>query len=165
MSPALARIKRQVRAAVDACGGVDGAAATAERGRSVAGDWHNLNHRAFPPLDCALALDEVAVARGLTPAILTALAAELGHVAIRLPDCGAGEDALTRAMVEASAEFGDVARALCEATRDGEIKAREADGVVVQIDEAMAALVRMRAVLANPAAEARPGITRTGSAH
>lgn len=150
MSPALARIKRMVRVAIDHCGGVDGAAATAERGRSVAGDWNNLNHRAFPPLDCALALDEVAVARGLSPAILSAYAAELGHVAIRLPDCGGGEDALTRALVDASAEFGDVATELREATRNGSIDPREQERIVRAIDEAMASLARMRAVATRP---------------
>ena len=50
MNPALARIKRGVRGAIAACGGVDGAGATAERCRSVAGDWNNLNHQAFPPI-------------------------------------------------------------------------------------------------------------------
>lgn len=146
-SPALARIKRHVRRAVELCGGVDGAAATAERGRSVAGDWANLNHRAFPPIDCALALDEVAIALGGVPPILSALAAELGCVAIRLPEAVHGECALANAMIAASAEFGDVAHEVRDATRDGAVTAAERARITDAIDEAMTALVELRAMV------------------
>lgn len=146
MTPALARIKRGVREAIHSCGGVDGAGATASRKRSVAGDWNNLNHDAFPPVDCALALDEVCIAQGRRPSILSALAAELGHVCIRLPDVGHGEDALSLALIDASAEFGDIATEVRDATRDGVIDARERDAIVRQIDEAIEALARLRAV-------------------
>lgn len=146
-SPALARIKRHVRRAVELCGGVDGAAATAERCRSVAGDWANLNHRAFPPIDCALALDEVTVALAngtAVPPILSAYAAELGCVAIRLPGAVHGDSALVTAMISASAEFGDVASEVRDATRDGEVTPAERMRIVEAIDEAMTALVELR---------------------
>ena len=148
MTPGLARIKRAVRRAVELCGGVDGAAATADRKRSVAGDWMNLNHAAFPPADCAQALDEACVAMGHVPPILSAQASELGCVLIRLPEPGAGDDALTASLIEASAEFGDVAAELRDATRDGHVDARERERIVVQVDEAIASLVRMRALAA-----------------
>lgn len=155
MTPALARIKRAVREAVSRCGGVDGAGATAGRCRSVAGDWNNLNAPAFPPLDCALALDEVAIATQRPPAILSALAAELGHACFRLPDAGIGGDALTGAMIEASAEFGDIAAEIRDATRDGAVSERERQAITAQVDEAMAALARLRALCAGPFGMAR----------
>ncbi len=149
LTPAQARIKRKVREAIHKCGGVDGAAATAERGRSVAGDWGNLNHPAFPPLECAHALDEACIAQGQVPPILSALAAELGHVVVRLPDCGEGIDALTGALIDASAEFGDIASEVRDATRDGTINAVERDRIIEQIDEAYRAIARLRAVVAS----------------
>ncbi len=149
LTPALARIKRKVREAIHVCGGVDGAGATADRGRSVAGDWNNINHPALPPVDCAFAMDEVAVAQGFAPPILSAMAFELGHVVIRLPDAGSGDDAVTGALIDASAEFGDIAHAVREATRDGDLSGRERDTIVSEIDEALAKLAILRAVVTN----------------
>ncbi|CDO35020.1 phage regulatory CII family protein [Novosphingobium sp. KN65.2] len=146
MTPSLARIKRGVREAIHSCGGVDGAGATAGRKRSVAGDWNNLNHDAFPPIDCAIALDEVCIAQGKKASILSALSAELGHVCIRLPDVGHGEDGLSLALIDASAEFGDIAAEVREATRDGVIESHERNAIVRQIDETIEALARLRAV-------------------
>lgn len=147
MIPALARIKRGVRASIAHCGGGDGAASTAGRSRSVAYDWGNLNTETFPPLDCAFALDEVCVALLQSPAILHAYAAELGHVAVRLPSVGAGDDPLTHCLIDASAEFGEIALEVREATRDGVVEQHEQDAIVHRIDDAMSALVRMRAVV------------------
>ena len=148
MNAALARIKRGLREAISICGGVDGAGATARRKRSVAGDWNNLHHDAFPPLDCALALDEVCIAQDKAPAILAAYSAELGHVAIRLPELLAGEDDLAAALIDASAEFGDIAAEIRDATRDGKIDARERDRIIAQIDDAMRSTGQLRAVVA-----------------
>jgi hypothetical protein len=151
MTPALARIKRQVRAGIGINGGNSGAMATVGRGHSVVGDWNNLNHPAFPPLDCAFAIDEVAIAQNAAPPIVTAYAAELGLVCFRLPDEAAGEVApgrIERATIDASAEFGEVAGAVREATRDGKVCGHDRDRIVAAIDEGLAALVRLRAVVA-----------------
>lgn len=149
MRPALARIKRALRAAVDMCGGCDGAAATAGRKRSVAGDWGNLHHDAFPPVDCALALDEVAIATGQHPPILSAIAAELGCVVIRLPGCAHGDgNAVTAALVEASAEFGDVACEVRDALKDRDLSEAERQRIVLAIDEAQRSLAAMRVTVA-----------------
>ncbi len=83
------------------------------------------------------------------PPILSALAAELGHVVVRLPDCGEGIDALTGALIDASAEFGDIAAEVRDATRDGTINAGERERIIEQIDEANRAIARLRAVVAN----------------
>ena len=152
---ALARIKRAVRSAIHGCGGIDGAAATVDKSRSLVGSWHNTNQDDLPTLGDAFAIDEIAVIEGRSPAILNAYAAELGHVAIRLPDFGQGEDAVTGAMIDASAEFGDVATTLRDATRDGTLSPAEREAVAAEIDQAQAALARMKAlVLSNDAPRA-----------
>lgn len=147
MTPALARIKRGVRASIELCGGGDGAAATAGRRRSTAYEWNNLNLEVFPPLECAFALDEIAVAQNHAPPILHAYASELDHVAIRLPFVVLRDDMITGALIDASAEFGKVAMEVREATRDGVIDDLERDVIVLRIDRAIAALTRMRTVV------------------
>ena len=154
---ALARLKRGVRAAIAACGGIDGAAATIAKSRSLVGSWHNCNQQDMPTLGDALAIDEIAVIDGQAPAILNAYAAELGHVAIRLPDPGMGDDAVTAAMIDASAEFGDIATRLRDATADNHFDVNEREAVATEIDQAQAALARMKAlVLAQGAPRAVP---------
>lgn len=147
MIAALARMKRAVREAVSDCGGVDGAGMTARRRRSVAGDWNNLNHDAFPPLDCALALDEVCLAKGLTAPILSAYAAELGHVCTRVPELDIGGRSLSEALIDASAEFGDISGEIREATRDQKVCVRDRAKITAAVDEAMASLGRLRVVV------------------
>jgi hypothetical protein len=126
MTPALARLKRGVRASVDQCGGIDGAAATAERSRSVAGDWRNLNARAFPPLDCALALDEASIAQGKDPEIIRALARELGGVFVPLPDCLAEPESLAGLVMELTGRLGDISEEMRLALSDGVVTRDEA---------------------------------------
>jgi len=156
-SPALARIKaRGVRPAIAASGGIDGAGATAQRQRSVAGDWNNINHTAFPPVDCAHALDEVALATTGRAPILEACAAELGCVVFRLPDCNGADDALAMGLIAATGEFGDIAHAITDGLRDGTLTPRERDAAVAQVDEAQAALVRLRTLLVNHTADVVP---------
>lgn len=148
---ALARIKiKGVKVAIGVNGGIDGAAATVDRQRSVVGDWHNRNHDALPSIAQAYALDEVALAVSGRAPILQAMAAELGHVAIALPDPTAGEDKLIMALCEATAEFGDIADAVREALRDGIRTPSENEMILTQIDEAQAALARMRLMVASP---------------
>ena len=164
-TPALARIKaRGVRAAIAASGGIDGAAATALRQRSVVGDWNNLNHEAFPPLDCVHALDEVALATTGRAPILQALAAELGHAVICLPDAGGEGSGLAMGLVEATGEFGDIAHAITEALRDSRLSAREGDAVIEQVDEAVASLVRLRSLVINAIGERVPVQIHRGGA-
>lgn len=146
---ALARIKvKGVKGAIAANGGIDGAAATVEKGRSLVGDWNNVNHAALPNLPQAFELDQVSLATSGKAPILHALAAELGHVAILLPDASASEDRLIMALCEATAEFGDIAGAVTEALRDGARTGPENDAILAQIDEAQAALARMRLIVA-----------------
>lgn len=145
---AFARLKRAVRGAIHNCGGIDGGAVTVGKCRSHVGSWNNLNQQDLPTLGDALALDQIAVIEGKRPEILHTFAAELGHVAICLPDLGGCEESVMGAMIDASAEFGDIAQHLRDATRDGSpLNRREREGVAQQIDEAQASLARMRLLL------------------
>lgn len=147
IAPAVrARIKAGVIAVISICGGVDGAAATVEKSRSLAGKWHNTNDDTVPRVDDAFALDQVAMLQGQRPPILTAYAADLGHVCIRLPSGTGGEDAIAAALIDASAEFGDISTEVRDATRDGTICDKDRQKIVRQIDEAQEALARMRVI-------------------
>jgi hypothetical protein len=133
---AIGRMKRAVRAAVSVCGGVDGAAATAERSRSTAGDWNNLNHTAFPPIDCALALDEIAVSRGGLPPIACALARELGGLFVPHIDCLADEGTGPGLVMQLAAQLGEVSGLTGRAiANDGVIDAIEAEAILKGLDE------------------------------
>ncbi|WP_408585947.1 phage regulatory CII family protein [Novosphingobium sp.] len=146
--PALVRIKRGVRAGIALCGGIDGAAATADRSRSVAGDWNALNHRALPSLDCAFALDEVAVAKGEVPPIAAAYCRELGGVFVPNIDPCADEDSLAGMLMQLMHELGDVSGELQRSLADdGATDSAEADRILQQLDELDRASARMRAAL------------------
>ncbi len=148
MIPAIARMKRAVRAVIATCGGVDGAAATVERSRSVAGDWNNLNHSAFPTIDKALALDEVAIAKGELPPIACAYARELGGLFVPHIDSTADEGSAPWLVMKLAQEVGEVSGLTSEAiANDGVIDAEEADGILRQLDEHDRASARYRQVL------------------
>lgn len=129
------RIKRAVRESIGACGGIDGAAATAGRSRSVAGDWNNLSSSVFPPLDCALALDEVAVATGKVPPITAALAQELGGVFVPFVDCAADPGTAPGLVMQLASRLGEVAsETAADIANDGVIDAREAEAILRKLD-------------------------------
>lgn len=144
---ALARLKRAVREAIRTNGGVDGAAATVDRSRSVAGDWMNLNHAAFPPMDKALALDEIAIAKGELPPIACAYARELGGVFVPNVDCCADEGSLAGMVMQLSKELGDLAGAIGEALADGEVRPEEADAALRELDDMVRKQAQLKAVL------------------
>lgn len=143
------RLKRAVRQAVHLCGGVDGAGATADRSRSVAGDWNNLHHGAFPPADCALALDEIAVAAGHLPPITSALARELGGVFVPHVDALADESSIAGMVMGLSKELGDVAGSISAALADGTVTPLEADAALHELDGMARQQACLRAVLEN----------------
>lgn len=145
--PARARIKRKVREAIGLCGGIDGAAATAERCRSVAGDWNNLNSDVFPPLDCALAMDEIAVALGRSPVIVAALARELGGVFVPGVDAIADEGTLTGGVMALAKELGDLAAAVNAGLADGDFSKDDAAEARAQLYDVMVVVAQMDRVL------------------
>ncbi|MCW1985356.1 UNVERIFIED_ORG: hypothetical protein M2348_001088 [Sphingomonas sp. R1F5B] len=132
---ALGRIKRAVRAAVGACGGIDGAAATVSRGRSTVGEWNALAHPACPPLDCALAMDEIAVARGELPPIACALARELGGLFVPHIDCNADDGTGPGLVMQLAVQLGQVSGLTSAAiANDGVIDAAEAEAILAGLE-------------------------------
>lgn len=147
MTPALARMKRGVRAAVAHCGGVDGAGATAGRCRSVAGDWNNLNSAAFPPIDCALALDEASIAMRRRPEILHALASELGFAVIALPEGVTPVSDLGMLVMAVAEELGEVSARVRLALADRTCGPREAAAIDAEVGDVIDSAVQLRSHL------------------
>lgn len=148
MTPALARLKRGVRAGVARCAGVDGAGVTAGRCRSTAGDWNNLNSPSFPPLDCALALDEVAIAQGQRPELLHALAGELGFTLIALPDLTAPAGEVGLLVLSIVTELGELSARVRDALADdGQIGPREAGVIDAEVGDLIEQAARLRSHL------------------
>lgn len=141
------RLKRAVRGAIHDGGGIENAAADTGKSTTTVGRWHSRSEPDLPTLGDAFAIDEAALIEGRPARILQRLAAELDHVAIRLPACEAGEDAETGALAAATAEFGDVARKLMDCRADGQLDADEREDIGREIDQAIAALARMKAVV------------------
>lgn len=150
LSPAqLARLSNASRSAVESCGGVDGAALTTGRGRSTCGRWMNRNEPDQPPLDAALAMDQAVMLQGRGTPILTALARELGHVAIRLPDAPEGLSEWHGLMGAGAQEVGEAMASVCTALgNDGMVDAGEVrrHRIVEQFDEAIEKLVALRSL-------------------
>ena len=135
MMPSLGRIKRAVRTAISVCGGIDGSSATADRSRSVVGDWNNLARPVFPSLDCALALDEIAVSRGELPPIAAALARELGGLFVPHIDFRAEQDSAPGLVMQLASRLGEVANETSkDIANDGIIDADEAEQILRKLD-------------------------------
>jgi len=144
------RIKRAVREAIAASGGIDGAARTVDKQRSWVGDWNNRNNAATPNQIDAHTLDEVALVETGRAPILEARAAELGYCAIRLPECEAGASLIALELGKCASEFGDVAREATAALEDdGKVSPKEEQRIVLEIDEAVQRLQSLRALVIN----------------
>lgn len=144
---AFARIKRAVRQAISACGGIDGAAATIEKSRSLVGSWHNPNQHDLPTLADAHAIDEIAVIDGKRPEIVSAMARELGGVYLQLPQVTGNGETLALRVCELAKELGDVSARVGEAVSDGAVTPREAASVETEVDDLIERAVMLRAEL------------------
>lgn len=145
---ALGRLKRAVRAAISECGGIDGAQATVERvGRTQVGNWNALNHPDLPMLHDAVAIDEIAVADGKRPEIVSALARELGGVFLPLPRVESGETSLAMGVCELAKELGEVSAKVSDALADGKVDPREAADVEHEVNDLIERAVSLRAEL------------------
>lgn len=146
--PAAGRIKRAVRAAIALCGGIDGSAATADRSRSVVGDWNNLARPIFPSLDCALALDEIAVSRGELPAITVAMARELGGLFVPHIDVAADPSSAPGLVMQLASRLGEVAsETAADIANDGVIDAEEAEAILRKLDAHDRVAAQFRSIL------------------
>jgi hypothetical protein len=140
-------IKLAVIRAIKHVGGIERAGQACAVSPSQAGRWNNRNDIDLPTLEHMVELDEAALACGGRAEILATFAAELGHVAIALPDVTGSQASLALQMAEATAEFGDVARTLMAALSDDAIDNREAGALAHEIDQAMGALGKLRALV------------------
>lgn len=140
-------IKLAVRQAIQQIGGIAGGERATGLHHSQVGRWHNINDHDLPGLEHALALDEGSLACGGRARILEALAAELGHVAIQLPEASGAAGEVAIKLAEATAEFGDIAQAVVAGLADGRLDNRECGQVAAEIDEALRKLMQLRALV------------------
>lgn len=140
-------LKFAVRAAIADAGGIEAVAAALNLSTSTIGRWNNLNDVTLPNRAQRFDLDELAMACGGEARIIQAMARKLGHVAFRLPQPVGDGCEVTMQMMKASEEFGDVAGRLVDALSDGRIDAGEQVVVTTEIDDAIAALVMLRALV------------------
>lgn len=148
------RLKVAVRAAVEACGSVEGAGATAGRGKSTAGRWHALSEPDLPTIDAAAEMDKVAVARGVAPPIAGALARELGAVLVMVPSAPPSRGDWHGLIATMAAEHGDLLAGLLRDIADHRISRAEAEArrrdaatlltVIADIDTALCAIAEGR---------------------
>lgn len=144
MTPRGARLRPGVIAAIEASGTIAKAAAQVGRQKSWVGEWNTLHGEAFPPIDAAVALDAVAVAKGDLPPITRLMAAENGFLLIR-EATAEGEGDLTDHWCAVTREASDVMAALVEAERNGLDPKRRAIAIdeARQLQEAAASLVAL----------------------
>lgn len=153
-----ARLKRALRAAIHGCGGIDGAAATVEKSRSLVGSWHNINQDDLPTLADALAIDEIAVIEGKRPEIVAAMARELGGVFLKLPQVLDDGHGLVLRVCELAKELGDVSARVSEAVADDKVTPREASIAETEVNELIERAVMLRAELQKLQGDAVPTI-------
>jgi hypothetical protein len=140
-------IQHAVRQAIGTCGGIDAVASALHYSTSHVGSWNCQTDKDLPGIEQALDLDDLSISCGGRAEILRAMATRLGHVVFRLPEGFGNAEAVTVQLAKATGEFGDIAQAVVAALGDGEIDGREAGLIAHQIDEAMEALVKMRALV------------------
>jgi hypothetical protein len=146
LSPAVARVKRAVRKAVGLIGGIDGAAATVDRGRSTVHRWASLNDPDMPCIDSVMAIDEVLMATGHGPMVMSALAAELGYVTYALN--GVGDMSITALTSKQAIEYGQFMAEITTGLADGTFTPEEKTRALSELDDVLAVQMRLRAALA-----------------
>lgn len=142
--------KLAVRAAIHEIGGISGGERATGLGSSQVGRWHNRNDHDLPGLEHAIALDEASLACGGRARILEAYAAEIGHVVIELPEASGEGQAVAVQLAAATAEFGEIAQAVVSGLSDGRLDGGECARVGAEIDDAIRALMNLRALVIEP---------------
>jgi hypothetical protein len=81
------------------------------------------------------------------PLILKAMARQLGHLVIPLPQTSTDPDTLAATVLQLAAEFGDVSRSVHDAIRDGKVTAEEAAHALAELDQLDEVSARLRLAL------------------
>ncbi|MFO6447843.1 phage regulatory CII family protein [Erythrobacter sp. NE805] len=140
-------LKLAVRAAIKAGGGIKNAAHVCGVSETQAGRWNCLTDHDLPKREHLGPLDELAMAASGRAPILEELARQLGHVAFPLPEAHGEGQAVAVQLAEATAEFGQIAQAVVAGLADGRLDAGESAAVATEIDDALRALGRLRALV------------------
>lgn len=138
------RLKLACKAAIKAAGGLEAVAADLGKCTTQVGRYGDPNTPGN-----FLTIDQAALVEHISgePVLARFLAALTGHAVFPLPPGVEGAEAINQAWIEASAEFGDVATALRETLADGDFSKADRERVRSQIDEAVGALMTMRALV------------------
>jgi hypothetical protein len=136
---AQARAKLASRRAIDLAGGVEAAALAVGRGKSTVGRWHALNDPDLPPFDAMLTLDQIAVAQGHLPALISHLASECGGAFLPMPSVQ-GDDEFLRQAGAIAEGAGQLIGGIAGDLADGQMSQREAMARIAAAD-ALAATV------------------------
>jgi hypothetical protein len=143
-----AELKAATREAIGECKGIEGAAATAGRANSTAGLWNNLHKTDLPTIECALALDEISVAKGLAPPITATMARLLGMVVIAPPIVEPTRAGWLARMGELATVSGELHSEFCTALADGRVCDRDRADLRAEVRRVQTELAAIDAALA-----------------
>lgn len=142
-----APLKLAVRSAIKAGGGIKNAAHVCGVSETQAGRWNCLTDHDLPLREYCGLIDELAMANTGRAPILEEMARQLGHVAFCLPEPHGHGHSVAVQLAEATAEFGQIAQAVVAGLADGRLDIAESATVAKEIDDAMRALARLRALV------------------
>lgn len=154
-------LKLAVRAAIKAGGGIKNAAHVCGVSETQAGRWNCLTDHDLPKREHLAPLDELALAGGGRAVILEQLARDLGHGVFPLPEGYGASEQVTVQLHVAGARFGEIAQVLVDALGDGELCHQERGEIAHKVDQALSALVHLRALVIDDETElgaGRPGV-------
>lgn len=135
-------------------GGIEGAGATLERGKSVVGRWVNRNDAEhWIGIADVAALESVA-GRAVVTELLCKLA---GGLFVPHIDLAADEGSVGWLVMRLSKELGEVSGVVADAGADGEIDAGEAASGLAQLDDVDKVSAQLRAVFNRIIAEGEAG--------
>lgn len=130
---------------VQSLGGIEGAAASLEKGKSVVGRWVNRNDP-----DHFIGVADLVALELLAPRpVVTELLCKLqGGLFVPHIDLAADEGSLSWLVMQLSKELGELSGNIAAALADGRVTAREAEAAVCELDDLDRASQRLRAALA-----------------
>lgn len=138
------RLKGATRLLIHDTGGIEAAAHLLGLSTAHVGRWQNMATEDSISILCAALLE---AQDSVHPHVTQALAAIGGHILVARPRIE-GEGRWAAHLAATVKESGDVLSRFGEAlANDGEVSAREAEGLLVEVDQALSALSGLRAEL------------------
>ena len=146
-APDALALKVASRGLVKAMGGTEAAAAAIACRHQRMSDIGLPNTPDFMRIDEAAALEELTVGQPGWPHVTRALAARQHCIVVPLPSLPLGHDDVAEAVSEIMRETADVLTAFGTTFADGCVTAAESAATTAQIDEAIVALTKARALV------------------